>query len=48
MSDWLLDSLLNIALHYKDRIDASLFLPRVNWRLASNDRQSPAVTTFAK
>jgi UDP-sulfoquinovose synthase len=38
LSDSLLDSLLNIAIEYRDRIDASLFLPQVNWRNARNDR----------
>jgi UDP-sulfoquinovose synthase len=38
LSDSLLDSLLNIAIEYKDRIDASLFMPQVNWRNARNDR----------
>jgi UDP-sulfoquinovose synthase len=38
LSDSLLDSLLNIAVEYRDRIDASLFLPQVNWRNARNDR----------
>jgi len=32
LSDSLLDSLMNIALTYRDRIDTSLILPRVNWR----------------
>ncbi len=32
LSDSLLDSLMNIALKYRDRIDESLFLPQVNWR----------------
>ena len=41
LSDSLLDSLLNIALEYRDRIDSSLFLPRVNWRKPSNDRREP-------
>jgi len=35
----LLDSLMNIALEYKDRIDPSLLLPRVNWRSFRNDRR---------
>jgi UDP-sulfoquinovose synthase len=39
LSNALLDSLLNIALKYKDRIDASLMLPRVNWRHTRNDRR---------
>jgi len=41
LSDSLIDSLLNIALRYKDRIDTSMFLPRVNWRVARNDRHAP-------
>ena len=39
LSDSLLDSLLNIAVKYRDRIDASLFLPQVNWRNPRNDRR---------
>jgi UDP-sulfoquinovose synthase len=47
LSDSLLDSLIDIAVRYRDRIDTSLFLPRVNWRQARNDRrvEKPA---FAK
>ena len=36
LSDSLLDSLLNIALQYKSRIDASKILPRVDWRRVRN------------
>jgi UDP-sulfoquinovose synthase len=39
LSDSLLDSLLNIAIQYRDRIDSDLFMPRVNWREAMNDRR---------
>ena len=39
LSDSLLDSLMNIAIRYQDRIDASLFLPQVQWR---NTRNRPA------
>jgi UDP-sulfoquinovose synthase len=47
LSDSLLDSLIDIAVRYRDRIDTALFLPRVNWRQARNDRrvEKPA---FAK
>src|SRR6202522_1733304 len=47
LSESLLDSLLNIAVKYQDRIDHSLFLPRVNWRNARNDRSRnvPATVT---
>jgi UDP-sulfoquinovose synthase len=40
LSDSLLDSLMNIALRYQDRIDPSLFLPQVQWRNARNQRTS--------
>ena len=39
LSDSLLDSLLEIAVKYRDRIDPSVFLPQVDWRIASNQRQ---------
>jgi UDP-sulfoquinovose synthase len=39
LSNALLDSLLSIALKYRERIDASLMLPRVNWRSTRNDRR---------
>ncbi|HUK14771.1 MAG TPA: NAD-dependent epimerase/dehydratase family protein [Bryobacteraceae bacterium] len=38
LSESLLDSLLNIAIRYKDRVDRSLFMPKVNWRNARNAR----------
>jgi len=36
LSDSLLDSLMNIAVRYQDRIDTSLFMPQVQWRNARN------------
>jgi UDP-sulfoquinovose synthase len=44
LSDSLLDSLMNVAMQYRDRIDASLFLPRVQWRNPRNEpvRQASA------
>ena len=39
LSESLLDSLLNIAIRYSDRIDQSLFMPKVNWRNANNERR---------
>src|SRR5262249_34248924 len=39
LCDSLLDSLVNIALKYRDRVDASLMLPQVNWREPRNDRR---------
>lgn len=38
LSDSLVDSLINIALRYRDRIDPALFAPQVNWRQARNER----------
>jgi UDP-sulfoquinovose synthase len=43
LSDSLLDSLMNVAAKYRDRIDTSLYLPQVNWRNARNDRRRPTV-----
>jgi UDP-sulfoquinovose synthase len=40
LSDSLLDSLMNIALRYRDRIDVSMFLPQVDWRKTSNERRT--------
>ena len=40
LSDSVLDSLLNVATRYRDRVDESLFLPRIDWRKARNDRQT--------
>src|ERR1700722_18145332 len=48
LSDSLLDSLIEIAIRYRDRIDSSLFLPRVNWRHTKNDRRIEKQPTFAK
>jgi UDP-sulfoquinovose synthase len=39
LSDSLLDSLMNIAVKYRDRADASLMLPQINWREPRNDRR---------
>jgi UDP-sulfoquinovose synthase len=44
LSDSLLDSLMNIALRYKDQIDPALFIPQVDWRRASKERRSPMNT----
>jgi len=47
LSDSLLDSLMNIALRYRDRIDASKMLPQVNWRKARNARRPGASAEVA-
>src|SRR5215471_13393050 len=39
LSDSLLDSLMNIAIRYRERVDASLMLPQVNWREPKNERR---------
>ncbi len=39
LSDSLLDSLMNIAVRYRERIDPSMFLPQVDWRNTSNERR---------
>jgi UDP-sulfoquinovose synthase len=38
LSDSLLDSLMNIAMQYRDRIDTTTLLPQVDWRNPANDR----------
>jgi len=40
LSESLLDSLINIAIRYKDRIDVGQFLPTVNWRNARNEKRT--------
>src|SRR6202035_4364223 len=37
LSHSLLDSLMNIAVKYRDRIDPALFLPQVSWRRTRNE-----------
>jgi UDP-sulfoquinovose synthase len=43
LSESLLDSLMNIALRYQDRIDPALFLPKVDWRHGRNERRPKMV-----
>jgi UDP-sulfoquinovose synthase len=40
LSESLLDSMINIAIRYRDRIDVSLFQPRVDWRKSRNERKA--------
>ena len=44
LSDSLLDSLINVAMRYRDRIDAGLFMPQVNWRKTRNERRAASQT----
>jgi len=39
LSDTLLDSMVHIAVKYRDRVDPALMLPQVNWREPKNDRR---------
>jgi UDP-sulfoquinovose synthase len=43
LSESLLDSLVNIAVEHRDRVDEALFTPRVDWRRVSNSLR-PAPT----
>jgi UDP-sulfoquinovose synthase len=45
LSDSLLDSLMNIAIRYQDRINTSLFLPQVKWQNSHNEISRPLATT---
>jgi UDP-sulfoquinovose synthase len=45
LSDSLLDSLMNIAIRYQDRIDTALFMPQVQWRKSSNQRARQSSVT---
>lgn len=45
LSGSLVDSLINIAVRYRDRIDPAVFAPQVNWRAGKNDRRAIATPT---
>jgi len=47
LSASLLDSLLNIAIRYHDRVDPSLMLPQIDWRNPRNTARRPAARAFA-
>ena len=40
LSEALLDSLMNIAVRYRDRADASILMPRIDWRNSMNNRRT--------
>ena len=42
LSESLLDSLMNIVLKYRDRVDPTIMLPQVNWREPRNERRLQA------
>jgi len=45
LSDSLLDSLMNVAMKYRDRVDPDVMLPRVNWREPHNERGKQVART---
>ena len=45
LSDSLVDSLITIALRYRDRIDPALFAPQVNWRSTKDGRRIGSETS---
>jgi UDP-sulfoquinovose synthase len=45
LSDSLVDSLISIALRYRDRIDPSMFNPQVNWRETRNQRRTVSLSS---
>jgi len=47
LSDSLLDSLMNIAMKYLDRVERSLFMPQVNWRSPRNQRSRKTVAALS-
>jgi len=40
LSEALVNSLINVAIRYRDRIDPAMFAPQVNWRVGRNPRRS--------
>ncbi len=44
LSDSLLDSLIDVAVRYRDRIDPSVLLPQVSWRNGTNRREARMTT----
>lgn len=42
LSESLLDSLLNVAIEYRERADESVLMPQVNWRNVTNKRRHRA------
>ena len=47
LSESLLDSLINIAMQYRERIDRSLLVPHVNWRNTRNSSPRPPLSSSA-
>ena len=47
LSNSLLDSLMNIAVKYQDRVDISQFIPQVQWKNTRNRRSKPLAPRVA-
>jgi len=47
LSDSLLDSLMNIAVQHRERIDTSILFPRINWRESRNERRPRSIVMQA-
>jgi len=47
LNDSLIDSLLDVAVKYQNRVDISQFLPQVNWKEARNRRSRTVVAPAA-
>jgi UDP-sulfoquinovose synthase len=45
LSESLLDSLMNVAMKYRARIDAGVMMPHINWRQPRNERQVQTSST---
>ncbi len=46
LSDALVNSLIDVAIRYRHRIDPALFAPQVNWRAARNHRRSAVSAAY--
>ena len=46
LSDALVNSLIEVAVRYRHRIDPALFTPQVNWRVARNQRRSAVSAAY--
>jgi UDP-sulfoquinovose synthase len=47
LCDSLLDSLMNVAVRYADRVDRETLYPKINWRQTRNERQRAIAATVA-
>jgi UDP-sulfoquinovose synthase len=47
LCDSLLDSLMNIAVRYADRVDRETLYPKINWRQTRNERQRAAAAAVS-